>query len=176
MAKKNTRKQQYEERTEALVTPITEPLGIWVYDVEFVKEGSDYYLNVYIDKEDGVNIGDCETVSRALSDELDREDFIAEEYTLVVSSPGLGRTLTRDRHFANSIGEEVEIRTFRPNPDTGSKEFTGYLKDFDADTLTIAYTPAPSKKKKGSQEEDPGERDIKVVRKDIALVRLTIDF
>ena len=67
MAKKTSRKQQYEERTEALVTPIAEPLVIWIYDVEFVKEGSDYYLNVYIDKEDGVNIGDCETVSRALS-------------------------------------------------------------------------------------------------------------
>ncbi len=175
MAKKTSRKQQYEERTEALVTPIAEPLGIWIYDVEFVKEGADYYLNVYIDKEEGVNIGDCETVSRALSDALDAEDYISEEYTLVVSSPGLGRTLTRDRHFANSIGEEVEIRTFRPHPETGSKEFSGYLKDFDADTITIAYTPAPSKKKK-AEEEQPGERDIQISRKEIALVRLAIDF
>ena len=89
---RKTKKQQYEARTEALVTPIAEKWGVRIYDVDYVREGQDYYLNVYIDKDGGVNIGDCENVSRELSDALDAEDFIASEYTLVVSSPGLGRT------------------------------------------------------------------------------------
>ena len=85
---------QYEERTEAIAAPIAEGFGIYIYDVEYVREGEEYYLNVYIDKEGGVTINDCESVSRLLSDELDRADFIPDAYTLIVSSPGLGRSLT----------------------------------------------------------------------------------
>lgn len=93
-----SRRETYEERTEALLSPIVEQAGVAVYDVEYVKEGKDYYLRVYIDKPDGVNIQDCETVSRALSDALDAEDFIPDAYILEVSSPGLGRVLKKDRH------------------------------------------------------------------------------
>ena len=102
----------YEEKTEALLLPIVSPLGIEIYDVEYVKEGSDYYLRAYIDKPGGVNIIDCETVSRALSDALDRDDFIPDAYILEVSSPGLGRSLKKDKHLQKSIGEEVEIKVF----------------------------------------------------------------
>ena len=89
-----SRRETYEERTEKLLLPIVQANQVEIYDVEYVKEGSDYYLRCYIDKEGGVNINDCEAVSRALSDELDREDFIDEAYILEVSSPGLGRALT----------------------------------------------------------------------------------
>lgn len=174
---RKTKKQQYETRTEALVTPIAEKWGVRIYDVDYVREGQDYYLNVYIDKDGGVNIGDCENVSRELSDALDAEDFIASEYTLVVSSPGLGRTLTKDRHLQNSIGQEVEIRTYKPQELVGSKEFSGILTAFDADTVTILCAPAPKgRKKKQTADEETGEIQITVNRKEIAVIRLAIDF
>ena len=88
-----------ETRTEEVLAPIAEANGVEIYDVEYVKEGSDWYLRAYIDKPEGVNILDCENVSRALSDKLDEEDFIDDAYILEVSSPGLGRTLKNDKHL-----------------------------------------------------------------------------
>lgn len=155
------RKKNYEERAEALLTPIAAEHGVRVYDVEFVKEGQDFYLNCYIDKDGGVNIQDCEDVSRQMSDALDREDFITVPYTLIVSSPGLGRTLTKDRHFAQSIGQEVEGTTFRPLDGKKLKDFRGVLKEFDADTITL--------------EQEDG-KSLVLDRSNIAKVRLTIDF
>ncbi len=83
-----SRREEYEEKTERLLAPIAQANGVSVYDVEYVKEGRDCYLRAYIDKEGGVNIQDCENVSRQLSDVLDREDFIPDAYILEVSSPG----------------------------------------------------------------------------------------
>ena len=100
-------KKDYERRTEELLLPIAQAAGVSVYDVEYVKEGSDWYLRAYIDKPEGVNINDCEKVSRALSDRLDEENFIPDAYILEVSSPGLGRTLKKEKHLEQSIGEEV---------------------------------------------------------------------
>ena len=97
--KKSGAGNRYAVEAEALAAPIAEPLGIYIYDVEYVRDGQEYFLNVYIDKEGGVTIGDCETVSRALSDALDSADLISDPYTLIVSSPGLGRALTKDRHL-----------------------------------------------------------------------------
>ena len=153
-----SRKEDYETRTEKLLTPIAEANGVSIYDVEYVKEGSDYYLRAYIDKPDGVNISDCENVSRALSDALDREDFIPDAYILEVSSPGLGRTLKKDKHLQASIGEQVELKLFKPIEKC--KEFSGILDSFDQDTLTIL------------------EGDVlrSFQRADIALVRLALDF
>ena len=152
------RREDYEKRTEALLGPITEKAGVSVYDVEYVKEGSDYYLRVYIDKEGGVTIDDCEVVSRALSDEMDREDFIADAYILEVSSPGLGRTLKKDKHLQASIGQDVEVKTYKPID--GMKEFAGVLDAFDEKTVTIL--------------EDGIARTF--FREDIALIRLALDF
>ena len=151
-------KRDYESRTEELLTPIAEAVGVSVYDVEYVKEGSDWYLRCYIDKPDGVTIQDCETVSRALSDRLDEEDYIADAYILEVSSPGLGRTLKKDKHLAKSIGQEVEIKTYKPIEK--QKEFSGVLRAFDQDTVTI--------------ETQTGE--IQFDRSDVALIRLALDF
>lgn len=151
-------KRDYESRTEELLTPIAEAVGVSVYDVEYVKEGSDWYLRCYIDKPDGVTIQDCETVSRAISDRLDEEDYIADAYILEVSSPGLGRTLKKDKHLAKSIGQEVEIKTYKPIEK--QKEFSGVLRAFDQDTVTI--------------EMQTGE--MKFDRSDVALIRLALDF
>ena len=157
-----SKKENWEARTEKLLTPIAKANHVEIYDVEYVKEGSDWYLRCYIDKEDGVSIDDCEAVSRALSDELDREDFIQDAYILEVSSPGLGRQLKRDRHFEKSLMEEVSVKTYKPVD--GVKEFTGILKAFDGQTITLEM-------KKEDQMED-----VVFDRKDIAAVRLTFDF
>lgn len=156
------KKDNYEARTEELLAPIAEANGCWIYDVEYIKEGSDWYLRAYIDKESGVSINDCEAVSRALSDKLDEENFISDAYILEVSSPGLGRALKKDRHFEKSIGEEVELKTFKPID--GKKEFTGILKSYDKDTVTI--------------ETGDGEKrqDMAFDRSGIAVVRLALDF
>lgn len=153
-----SKRETYETRTEQLLVPIVEKYGVEIYDVEYVKEGSDWYLRAYIDKPEGVNINDCENVSRALSDVLDAEDYIEDAYILEVSSPGLGRTLKKDRHLEKSLGEEVEIRTYKPIDK--QKEFSGILKAYDKDTVTI--------------EEDSEDRVF--ARADIALIRLALDF
>lgn len=152
-----------ETRTEELLVPIAEANNVRVYDVEYVKEGADYYLRCFIDKDEGVNIQDCENVSRAMSDILDKEDFIEEAYILEVSSPGLGRTLKKDRHLQYSIGEEVEVKTYKPIEK--QKEFTGFLKAFDEQTVTLEIPVS----------EDELE-DRVFDRKDIASIKLTLDF
>ena len=94
-------RKDIEAKTEALLMPILDEFGFELWDVEYVKEGSEYYLRAYIDKEGGITIDDCVDVSRKLSDKLDEDDFIDSEYILEVSSPGLGRTLKSDRDFQN---------------------------------------------------------------------------
>lgn len=153
-----SRRETYETRTQELLTPIAGENGVEIYDVEYVKEGSDWYLRAYIDKPEGVSIIDCEKISRALSDVLDREDFIPDAYILEVSSPGLGRTLKKDKHFAKSIGQEVEIKLYKPMDKC--KEFSGILESFDDGQITV---------------RDGGQ--IRTFsRSDIALVRLALDF
>lgn len=153
-----SKREIYEARTEELLTPIAAEHGVEIYDVEYVKEGSEFYLRAFIDKPGGVNIQDCENVSRALSDVLDREDFIPDAYILEVSSPGLGRTLKKDKHLARSIGEQVEIKLFKPLEKR--REFDGELIGFDADTVTI--------------RDESGERALE--RANVALIRLALDF
>lgn len=151
-------RETYETKTETLLAPIVERFGVEIYDIEYLKEGSDWYLRVYIDKPEGVNINDCENVSRALSDELDREDFIQDAYILEVSSPGLGRALKKDKHLEKSLGEEVEIKTYKPIDKC--KEFNGILKAYDNDTITITIN----------------EEEKIFARAEIAIIRLALDF
>ncbi len=157
-----SKRENYEARTEELLLPIAEENHVEIYDVEYVKEGSDWYLRAYIDKPEGVGIVDCEHVSRAFSEKLDEEDFIPDAYILEVSSPGLGRALKKDRHLEKSLGEEVEIKTYKPIE--RQKEFIGILKAFDKDTVTI------------QTGNDSGTKDMVFARSDIAIIRLTLDF
>ena len=128
-------RKDIEAKTEALLMPILDEFGFELWDVEYVKEGSEYYLTAYIDKEGGITIDDCVDVSRKLSDKLDEDDFIDSEYILEVSSPGLGRTLKSDRDFTKSIGRDTDIKLYKPIDKV--KEFEGILKAFDNDTLTF---------------------------------------
>ena len=160
-----SKREMIEERTEGLLGPIADANGVRIYDVEYVKEGADFYLRCFIDKDGGVTIDDCEAVSRALSEVLDREDYISEAYILEVSSPGLGRALKKDRHLSYSLGEYVELKTFKPIDKV--KDFEGVLKDFDESSITLGI-PA-------SDNEDE-LADMVFERKNVALIRLALDF
>lgn len=153
-----SKRQDYEAQTEQLVTPILEKYGFELYDVEYVKEGGNNYLRVYIDKPGGIAVNDCETVAREMNPILDEKDFIPDSYVFEVSSPGLGRALKKDKHLLKSIGEEVEIRTFRPI--NHEKQFEGILTAFDDKELTIALDD---------------EQELTFARTDIALIRLALD-
>ncbi|MDR0949502.1 MAG: ribosome maturation factor RimP [Lachnospiraceae bacterium] len=126
----------YCERTQSLAEPITTSYGLEIYDIDYLKEGSEYYLRIYIDKPGGVTIQDCEKVSKAISPLLDREDFIADSYTFEVSSPGLGRILKKEKHLEKSLGELVEVKRYKPD-EQGIKEYSGILHQFDTKTITL---------------------------------------
>ncbi len=154
-----TRRETYEERTTKLLEPILEEMAFELVDVEYVKEGGNWYLRAYIDKPGGITVDDCEAVSRRLSDCLDETDFIDGSYILEVSSPGLGRPLKKEKDFRRSLGSEVEIHLYRPLE--GEKEFTGILTAYDAKTVTIETA---------ENKQQPIPREM------IALIRLAFDF
>lgn len=149
----------YEQKTEELIMPIIEANNFELVDVEYVKEGSNWYLRAYIDKEGGINVDDCELVSRALSDLLDEHDFISEAYILEVSSPGLLRPLKKDKDFERNLSELIEVKLYKAIDK--QKEFEGILKAYTSDTITIEL-------------EDGEERTFN--RQETALVRLAFDF
>ena len=130
-----SKKETYEQKAEALILPIVEAQGFELVDVEYVKEGSNYYLRAYIDKPQGITVDDCEVVSRAFSQMLDEEDFIEEAYIMEVSSPGLGRPLKKEKDYKRSMGKELEIRTYRAV--NREKEFYGILTAYDENSVTI---------------------------------------
>lgn len=156
------KREEIENKTEVLIMPLIEANGLDLYDIDYVKEGGTFYLRIYLDKEGGITVNDCELVSREFNEILDREDYIDDSYIFEVSSPGLGRALKKDKHFARSLGEEVEVRLFKAL--NKKKEYIGILKAFDAQTITV------------SCETKDGVEDIVFERSAIALVRLTFDF
>ena len=154
-----SKREAYEQQTEQLLLPIVESHGFELVDVEYVKEAGTWYLRAYIDKPGGITVNDCELVSRTFSDILDEKDYIEDTYIFEVSSPGLGRPLKKEKDFARSIGEEVEIRTYRAID--RQKEFIGILVEYDKDTVTIEY--------------EDGEKQT-FERSEIALIRLALHF
>ena len=162
-----SKKEEYERRAEALIEPIVAKNEFELVDVEYVREGSNWFLRAFIDKPGGITVDDCELVSREFSDLLDKEDFIEDSYIMEVSSPGLGRQLKKDKDFKRSIGEEVEIKLYkgikqmRRNKEVSVKELSGFLVGYDENTITIEL-------------ED--ESTMELQRTDIALVRLASNF
>ena len=154
-----SRREEYEQKAEAILTPIVESKGFELVDVEYVKEAGTWYLRGYIDKPGGITVNDCEDVSRAFSDILDEQDFIEDSYIMEISSPGLDRPLKKEKDFKRSLGEAVDIKLYRAID--RQKDFSGILTAYDADTVTIRY-------------EDGSESTFN--RKDIALIRLAFDF
>ena len=131
------RKESYETKTEQLIQPIIDANNFELVDVEFVKEGSEWYLRVYIDKDGGITVDDCEVVSRAFNEILDREDYIQEQYIFEVSSPGLLRPLKKEKDYKRSIGKKIDIKLFKAVEKC--KEFTGILKEYNDDTITLEF-------------------------------------
>ena len=158
MVTKMSKREQYEEKAEKLIAPIIEENQFELVDMEYVKEGSNWYLRAYIDKPGGITIEDCEGVSRAFSEVLDKEDYIENSYILEVSSPGLSRPLKKERDYERSIGKNVEVRTYQWID--RQKEFVGMLKSYDQNTITI---------------EIEGEEKV-LEKSQIALVRLAFEF
>lgn len=154
-----SQREIYESKTEELIQPILQRMGFELVDVEYVKEGQEYYLRAYIDKPGGIIIDDCVAVSREMNELLDELDYISGTYTFEVSSPGLGRPLKKEKDYVRSMGKELEIRTYKAIDK--QKEFYGTLTAFDADTVTIV-----------TQEE----KEIVFNKSDIALIRLAFDF
>lgn len=125
-----------EEKVEQLVKDPIEKLGYNLYDVEYVKEGPEYYLRIYIDKESGIDLNDCEKVSNEINEILDKADYIKEQYYLEVSSPGIERRLRKDKHLEQNISKNVEIKLFKKD-NNGKKEYTGKLKTFNQEEIII---------------------------------------
>ena len=149
-----------EETVWAIAEPIANENGVEIYDVEFKKEGPDYFLRVFIDKpEGGISLDDCEAVSRPLSDALDEADPISEGYYLEVSSPGLERQLKRQKDFDRFKGETISVKLFAAV--NGTKQLTGILKDRNENALTL--------------ETENGEI-LELDNKNIAMVRLSVAF
>lgn len=141
-----------------LAKPFVEQAGCTLWDVEYVREAGTWFLRVYIDAPDGVNIDQCEAVSRPLSDALDEADPIEGSYVLEVGSAGADRALKKPAHFEAFLGSPVDVKLYRPRD--GQKEFTGTLAGYqDGDvTITVADTP------------------VSFTKKELAQVRLHIDF
>ena len=125
-----------EEKVESLTSEIIEDLGYSLYDVEYVKEGKDHFLRIYIESEKGIDLNDCEKVSNVLTEVLDKEDPIQEQYFLEVSSTGVEKLLRKDKHLEANIENEIQIKLFKPQD--GKKQFKGFLKSFDKDYITIS--------------------------------------
>ena len=142
------------ETVAALAAPVVEAAGCSLWDVEYVKEAGEWFLRVYIDKDGGVSINDCEAVSRPLSDLLDEADPIEGSYTFEVSSAGADRVLKKPEHFRAFMGSEVEVKLYRPRE--GRKEFVGVLKSYEDGGVTL----------------EVGGNDLTFTKQDLALVRL----
>ena len=145
------------ESVKAMAEPIAESLGLSVWDVRYIKEGASRYLRIFIDKEEGVSIDDCEAMSRAIDAPLDELDPVKEAYILEVSSPGIERELTRPEHFARFIGADIMVRLIRPMEVLG-REFKGVLNPHDRETLTVA--------------DHSGENEVTINKKDAAWIKL----
>ncbi len=149
-----------EEKIENRVSGIIEDLGYKLYDVQYVKEGKDYFLRIFIEKDDGeIDLNDCEKVNNAITDVLDEEDYIKEQYFLEVSSTGVEKMIRKERHLKENIGELITVKLFKPID--GSKEFVGELINFDDENLSLKLDD---------------ESNIEIERKNISLIKKFYDW
>ena len=154
-----SKRETYEKKTEELITPLIDAEGFELVDVEYVKEGADWYLRVYIDKDGGITVNDCEKISRAFNEILDREDYIDDAYIFEVSSPGLLRPLKKDKDYQRNLGKLLEVKLFAPL--NGVKEFEAELKSYDKESATLVMD---------------ADTEVTVKRSEISLIRPAIEF
>lgn len=147
-----------ETKVQNLIESIINNLGYELYDIIYEKEGKDYYLRIFIDKDEGISINDCEAVNNAINDVLDEEDLIKEQYFLEVSSPGIERTLRKEKHFIKQLGNEISIKLYKPIDK--QKEIRGILEEYNNDEITI----------------NVNNKSLKVNLKDIAIAKTIFNF
>ena len=140
-----------EERVESLLKEKIEAIGYELYDVEYSKEGKNYFLRIFIDKTGGIDLNDCEKVNNEIDEILDEADYIKEQYFLEVSSPGIERIIRKEKHLKKYIGHEIIIKLFKKDKN-GNKEYQGILKAFDQENIEL-------------------EENIKIERKNIAQIK-----
>ena len=124
-----------ESKVSKLLEDKINNLGYELYDVKYEKEGKNYYLRIIIDKPEGIDINDCEKVNNEINDILDEADYIKEQYFLEVSSPGIERTLRKEKHFLKQIGNEILIKLYKPIDK--QKEITGILEEYNKEEIII---------------------------------------
>ncbi len=132
-----SRKEEIEAATERLIQPLIDENHFELVDVEYVKEGGEWYLRVYADKQGGITVDDCEQISRAFNVILDRENYVPGQYIFEVSSPGLLRPLKKEKDYKRSLGKLIDVRLYKQVE--AGKEFTGILKDYDGQTVTLSF-------------------------------------
>lgn len=142
-----------EEKTENLVKSKIEQLGYELYDIQFVKEGKDYFLRIFIDNKNGISLEDCEKVNNGITDILDQADYIKQQYFLEISSPGIERILRKDKHLEDNLNEEVSVSLFKPIDK--KREIIGNLKGYNQEEIII----------------NAEEQEMKINRKDIAQIK-----
>ena len=148
-----------EDKVEKLVKEKIETLGYELYDVEYSKEGKNYFLRIFIDSPKGIDLNDCEKVNDGINELLDQADYIKEQYFLEVSSPGIERTLRKDKHLEQNIGEQISIKLFKKD-ENGKKEYIGKLTKYDDSNIFI--------------EQD--ENEVKIERKNISQIKTVYDW
>ena len=144
-----------EERVENLLKPTIEKIGYDLYDVEYAKEGKNYFLRIFIDKPEGIDLADCEKVNDAINELLDEADYIKEQYFLEVSSPGIERVLKKDKHLEQNKEKEVHVKLFKKD-ENEKKEYQGILQGFNEEKIKI---------------EDENNNTIEIERKNIAQIK-----
>lgn len=147
-----------EEKIETLLSDVIVNLGYELYDVEYVKEGKDYFLRIYIDKENGISLDDCEKVNNAIDGILEKADYIKDKYFLEISSTGVERTLRKDKHLKKSLGEKVEVKLFKQM--NKEKKIVGILENFDTNNIYVKVA----------------ENNIQIDRKNVALIKTVYDW
>ena len=140
-----------EDKVEKRVKEKIETLGYELYDVEYSKEGKNYFLRIFIDSPKGIDLNDCEKVNDGINELLDQADYIKEQYFLEVSSPGIERTLRKDKHLEQNIGKEINIKLFKKD-ENGKKEYQGILKQYNEEKIEL-------------------EEEITIERKNIAQIK-----
>lgn len=146
------------ELVKSLAEPVVQAHGCQLWDVEYVREGSDYFLRLYLDKDGGVDINDCEAVSRAMDPILDEKDPIPTSYHFEVCSAGLERTLKRPGDFERFLGSAVTVKLYKPR--NGLKEIPAILRGYDNGRITV----------------EAGKETITFEKSEVALVRLRVEF
>ena len=155
-----------EEKVENLLKDIIEKQGYMLYDVQYVKEGPNYFLRIFIEKEEGsIDLNDCEKVNDAINDMLDKANYISEQYFLEVSSTGLEKVLRKDKHLKDNLQNEVQVNLFKPIDIPGNKkkekEVEGILEDINEDEITLKLD---------------NENLVKLERKNISLIKTVFDW